>query len=253
MKLHGVVNASPDSLATDSIAVTTDAAVERAQHLIAQGCAGIDLGGAGSTPTAGRVDTETEWARLADKVTAIAALGCELSVDTWNPEVMRRALDAGAGIMNAADGLQHPEMIQLAAEREVPVVLPFLSGPDPKAMELVSGDPVETILDWLEGAIARLTGLGVPRHNLILDPGTGFAPAGWEWDDRYRYQKRVYAQLDRLRRFDLPIYVALPWKETAQHDELLDIILTSGIDYGRCHYPDRVLRAQARITQRSST
>ena len=93
VKLHGVVNASPDSLANFSIALDTASAVARATELIQAGCVGIDLGGAGSTQFAQRVDLEEEWDRLDGKIQAIAALGVDLSVDTWNPEIMARAID----------------------------------------------------------------------------------------------------------------------------------------------------------------
>lgn len=248
MKLHGVINASPDSLATFSIATTVDETVERARFLADNGCVGIDLGGAGSTQFAERVDIEEEWGRLDGKVQAIAAMGLELSVDTWKPEVMERALDAGANFMNAADGLQNAAMAELAADRGVPVVLPFLSGEDPKAMTFVEGDPIEVMLEWFEAALTRLDRSGVQREQVIVDPGTGFGPADWAWEDRRVYQEHVYRNLDRLRVFGCPIYMALPWKMDDGRRELLDILLTVGFDYGRCHDPVQINTALAELT-----
>ena len=251
MKLHGVINASPDSLAGFSVATTVEGAVSRACVLLDGGCDGIDLGGAGSTQFADRVDVEVEWARLDGKVQALADLcrqrDAALSVDSWQPEITSRALDCGATMINAADGLQNPAMVRLAAERDVPVVVPFVWGADPKASRHVIGDPVETICEWFRHSLARWTAAGIARSRLILDPGTGFGPPDWEWADRYRYQKRVYENLDALREFGLPVYLPLPWKQTVQHDELLEICLRSGFDYGRCHRPDRVLEALARL------
>ena len=251
MRLHGVVNASPDSLAGFSVAATVDGAVARAVELLDQGCVGIDLGGAGSTQFADRVDVEAEWQRLDGKVQALAELcearGAKLSVDSWQPEIMRRALDCGVTIINAADGLQNPEMVRLAAESDVPVVAPFVWGADPKASRHVIGDPVEVICKWFDRSLHRWDGAGIERSRLILDPGTGFGPPGWEWADRFRYQKRVYENLAALRAFGLPIYLPLPWKQTDQHDELLEICIRAGFDYGRCHRPDRVLEAMSRL------
>lgn len=247
IKLHGVINASPDSLADFSIAETVEAARTRAELLIEQGCVGIDLGGAGSTPFAERVEIEQEWERLDGKVQAIAALGVELSVDTWQPEIMRRALDAGANFMNAADGLQNPDMIALAADRGVPVVLPFLSGIDPKAMSFVEGEPMDVILPWFEAKLAEVTKAGVAESQLIVDPGTGFAPADWAWEDRRVYQDSVYSQLDRLRVFGLPVYMALPWKFDGGRLELLDTLLRVGFDYGRTHVPDFILARRGEL------
>ena len=247
MKLHGVINASPDSLADFSIALTVEDAVARAELLISQGCAGIDLGGAGSTPFASRVDLAEEWDRLDGKIQAIAALGVELSVDTWQPEIMAKALDAGANFMNAADGLQNPAMVELAADSGVAVILPFLSGIDPKAMTRVEGDPLDTILPWFESQLERVTSAGVAESQLIVDPGTGFAPDDWEWQDRRRYQEAVYSQLDRLRVFGMPIYMALPWKFDGGRLELLDILLRVGFDIGRTHVPDSILQRRTEL------
>jgi dihydropteroate synthase len=58
------------------------------------------------------------------------------------------------------------------------------------------------------------------------------------------YQKIVYSQLDRLRVYDLPLYIALPWKDTVQHAELLDIVIGQDPEYGRAHYPDRIRAAE---------
>jgi dihydropteroate synthase len=246
MELYGVINASPDSLHTESIVHTIDEAMARAAWLRANGANHVDLGGQGSTDIAEITDPDVEWARLKDIVPALAKLGGELSVDSWRPSVMRRALDAGATVMNAADGLQNNAMIELAAERQVPVVLPFLSGPDPRNMQHVTGDPVDVLMEWFAHAVDRAATWGI-RENLILDPGTGFAPPSWPWEERYLYQKRVYSNIDQLRRFELPIYIALPWKQTAQHDELLEIVCRQGVDYGRCHYPDRVRKCEVQV------
>lgn len=246
MLVYGVVNASPDSLNTDSIVNGADEAVMRARALLAAGADAIDLGGQGSTDAADVVAWETEWARLEPVVPALAALGVDVSVDTWRPEVARRALGAGATVINAADGMQSDAMWEVAAEFGVPIVVPFLSGPNPRQMEMVRRDPVEVIVEFFEARLADADRYGL-RHRCIVDPGTGFAPPNWPWDERYLYQKRVYSNLDALRRFDLPLYIALPWKQTAQHDELLEIVLRKRPEYGRAHYPARVRATEARL------
>lgn len=246
MFLYGVVNASPDSLNTDSIATDADSAVARARMLLEQGADAIDLGGQGSTDAAEVVPWQAEWARLAPIVPALAELGVELSIDSWRPEVVRRALEAGATVINAADGMQSEEMWAVAAEFQVPIVLPFLSGPNPREMRLVEADPVRVMLDFFDERLAVADRYGL-RDRCILDPGTGFAPPNWPWEERYVYQKQVYSRLDELRCYGLPLYVALPWKDTPQHAELMDIVLRQRPEYGRAHYPDRVRAAQARL------
>ena len=236
-----MINASGDSLADFSIALDVESAVKRAKELVTAGCVGIDLGAAGSTQFASRVEIEEEWERLDGKIQAIAELGVELSVDTWKPEIMARSLEAGANFMNASDGMQNPEMVEIAVSSGVPVVLPFLSGDDPKSLEFVTGDPIKQIVNWFESSLDRLEKTGLKREQLILDPGTGFGPANWEWEDRYRYQERVYSNIGELKIFGLPIYVALPWKFEDGRRHLLEILLENGFDYGRTHLPKKVL------------
>lgn len=244
--VYGVVNASPDSLNADSIVAGPAEAVARAERLLADGADGIDLGGQGSTDAAEVVPWQAEWARLEALVPAIAALGVPLSVDTWRPEVARRALQHGATVLNAADGMQAGEMWQVAADFDVPIVVPFLSGPNPREMEHVRRDPVEAIAGFFEARLADADRFGL-RRRCVLDPGTGFAPSNWPWDERYAYQKQVYRNLGALRRFGLPLYIALPWKETAQHDELLEIVIGQRPEFGRAHYPEKVRRFERRI------
>jgi len=243
--LYGVVNASPDSLAGDSIATTPEAAVARARQLLADGADGIDLGGQGSTDIAAVVDWTDEWSRVEHLIPALAGLGVEVSIDSWRPEVVRRALDAGATVINAADGMQTDEMWQVAAEYDVPIVVPFLSGPNPREMALVEHDPIAVMIDFFEQRLAHADRFGL-RARCIVDPGTGFAPSNWPWEDRFVYQKQVYSNLDELRRFGLPLYIALPWKETAQHDELLDIVVRQRPEFGRAHYPAKIRAVERR-------
>jgi dihydropteroate synthase len=246
VELFGVVNASPDSLHDGSIVHDAAGAVARARTLLAEGADAIDLGGQGSTDIATVVDPEVEWSRLEALVPALAALGVPLSVDTWRPEVARRALASGATVLNAADGMQTDAMWEVAAEHEAPIVIPFLSGPDPRQMQHVRGDPVDAIVDFFEARLATADRYGV-RRRCIIDPGTGFAPPNWPWEQRYLYQKRVYGELDALRRWGLPLYIALPWRETPQHDELMEIALRGRPEYGRCHHPAKVRAVERRI------
>jgi dihydropteroate synthase len=247
MFIFGVCNASPDSLHTDSIITDADQAGARADWLLGTGAQGIDLGGQGSTDNATIIDPELEWSRVIEVLPTLAARGVPLSIDTWRPAVARRALRNGATWLNAADGLQTDAMLEVAAEFGCPVVVPFLHGPDPRHLRhLDDGDPLDVMVDWFASVLARADAFGV-RDRCVVDPGTGFAPSNWPWEQRYLFQKHVYSNLDRLRIFGLPIYIALPWKETAQHAELLDIVIEQEVDYGRAHHPDRVRAAMARL------
>ena len=246
MQLYGVCNASPDSLNADSIVTTPESAIARATYLRDNGADRIDLGGQGSTDIATVVAWTTEWDRLRDIIPAIASLGMIISVDTWRPEVARLALTTGATVLNAADGLLTDEMWEIGAELADEIVLPYLNGPDPRNLQHIVGDPVQVMVNWFEAQMVTARKFGVV-DKLVIDPGTGFAPPNWLWEQRYRFQKYVYSNLHQLRRFGRPIYIALPWRETAQHDELLDIVLAARVEFGRGHYPAKIRRREREL------
>ncbi|MEC8364572.1 MAG: hypothetical protein VXZ51_01290, partial [Actinomycetota bacterium] len=91
---------------------------------------------------------------------------------------------------------------------------------------------------------------GLKKNQLILDPGTGFGPANWDWKDRFEYQERVYSNLDQLKTFGLPVYVALPWKFEDGRKDLLEILLKIGFDYGRTHLPQKILEIKKELESR---
>ena len=246
MFLFGVINCSPDSLHQESIVRNAAEALARIEFLRSTGAQGLDVGGQGSTGIATVVDTETEWARLREVLPLAVQQGELVSVDTWRHEVMRRSMELGVNVLNAADGMSTAESWEIAAEFQATVVLPFLNGPNPHALTHVVGDPLDAMVDFFRDRLRLADRYGL-RNRCLLDPGTGFGPAGWEWSDRYLYQREVYSNLDRLRVFDLPLYIPLPWKITEQHLELLDIVLAKRPEYGRAHDPGHIRRAEAAV------
>ena len=239
MEIFGVVNASTDSLADFSVVSNYDEALAYGTKLLADGADHLDLGGQASHGTADMVTPAQEWAILEEPLRALISLGVSVSVDTWQVETARLAFDAGADVLNAADALQDDEMLRFAAERECQVVLPFMLGPDPRHLKHVEGDPVAVMVSWFAEQLERVEKFGI-RDRILLDPGTGFAPGGWDWSERYEYQKLIYGGLGELRQFDLPIYVPVPWKQTEDRMELLDIVLAQDVDFARAHRPDQV-------------
>lgn len=246
MQIFGVVNASPDSLAGFSVASGYDEAAELGARLLARGADHLDVGAQASHGDAALVTPDEEWEILEAPLAALVDLGVDVSVDTWQPETARRAFAAGARVLNAAEALQDPEMVELAAQLDCLVVLPFMLGPDPRHLRHVDGDPVEVMVRWFDEQLTRLEPFGLVDR-LLLDPGTGFAPAHWDWADRYRYQKAIYLGLGRLRAFGRPLYVPIAWKQTPDRMELVDIVLDSEPEYIRSHIPSQVRARWSRL------
>lgn len=247
MLIFGVVNCSPDSLGADSFVPDGTAARQRISLLLDDGADAIDVGGQGSTERASIVsDWSTEWHRVEPAVVAAVERGLSVSIDTWRPEVATQAFAAGADTLNAANGMQDDALWALAADHGVTVVVPFMNGPNPFELTHVEGDPIEAMLDYFAERLATAQRYGL-RDRCLLDPGTGFGPHGWPWDERYLYQKHVYANLHRLRTLGRPLYIPLPWRDTAQHEELLEIVMGQRPEYGRAHYPRHIREVEARV------
>ena len=245
--IFGVVNCSPDSLNTESFVGDEREASRRIDALLSTGADGIDIGGQGSTEIATLTDWQTEWDRVAPAIRAATARTSDVSIDTFRVEVARAAFEAGVTVLNAANGMQADTSWELAAEFRTSIVVPFMNGPNPLELEHVVGDPLDAMIDYFGDRLSTADRFGV-RDRCWLDPGTGFGPHGWAWEDRYHYQKAVYSGLDRLRVLDRPLYIPLPWRETPQHEELLEIVLAQRPEYGRAHYPDRIRAVEERLT-----
>ncbi len=244
MILYGIVNASPDSTVAESIVDSPESALARARSLLADGADAIDLGGQGSTDQASVVDWTVEWSRVEHLVPALAGLGVDVSIDSWRPEVVARALQAGATVINAADGMQHEAMWQVAADFDVPIVLPYLHGPDPKQLGELHTDPIRAMVDFFEDRLRTADRYGL-RSRCIVDPGTGFAPKNWARSDPYTYQEIVFTQVDELRRFGLPLYIALPY--APEQETLVEIVLRHRPEFGRCHRPAAIRRIERQL------
>lgn len=242
-----MVNASPDSKADFSVVEGCAEAAARGAEMLAEGADHFDLGGEGSTPGSGEVSAADEWRRVEGPLRGLLSLGAEVAIDTRKPDVARRALEAGATVLNAGDALQSPDMVELAACSGVPVVLPFMLGRDFRSVRDVRGDPVTVMVEWFASRIERLRQAGVTQR-LLLDCGVGFGPHDMDWPQRAAYQRAIYSGLGELRRFDLPLYVPVPWLQTPDRLELLDLALSQQPDYIRAHRPAQVRAHHAALT-----
>lgn len=171
--LMGVVNITPDSFSDGGRLPTAAAAVELGLKLREQGALVVDVGGESTRPGAPGVSVDEESERILPAIAELAAAGVLTSVDTRKPEVARRALSAGARIVNDVGGLRDPQMLEVCAAAGAPVVIMHMQG-EPGTMQ---DDPhyddvVGEVSDFLTAAAVRATLAGVP--DVLLDPGIGF-------------------------------------------------------------------------------
>jgi dihydropteroate synthase len=175
--IMGILNVTPDSFSDGGAFLDPDSAIAHANDLVAQGADIIDIGGESTRPGAKPVDVEEEIRRVVPAIAKLAPdVGIPISIDTTKASVARAALDAGAQIVNdVSAGRFDDEMLPLAAERKVPIVLMHMLG-DPRTMQSSPSyrDVVGEIASFLaeRAAVARATGVE-PGH-ILIDPGFGF-------------------------------------------------------------------------------
>ncbi|RME42193.1 MAG: dihydropteroate synthase [Deltaproteobacteria bacterium] len=173
--IMGILNVTPDSFSDGGRFLRPEAAIGRALEMIEEGADLLDIGGESTRPGAQPVDTATEIARVVPVVEAIAArTEVPISIDTTKAEVARRALEAGADIINDISAARFdPQIVEVAARFEAPMVLMHIRGtPQTMQNDLHYDDVVAEIEGYLRERIATLRGRGLSRF--ILDPGIGF-------------------------------------------------------------------------------
>lgn len=176
-RIVGIINVTPDSFSDGGRFLAANAAIARALELEAQGADMLDIGGESTRPGAADIDIEEEWRRIGPVVTELARRSrITLSVDTRNAEVMRRAVAAGARIINDVSALTHdPESLAVAAGSCLPVILMHAQG-DPRTMQVDPryDDVVLDVTDVLSARVAACLAAGIARERIIVDPGIGF-------------------------------------------------------------------------------
>jgi dihydropteroate synthase len=173
----GVVNVTPDSFSDGGQWFEPDAAVAHGRELLDQGADILDVGGESTRPGAQRPTVEEELRRVVPVVSALAAQGAVVSVDTMRAPVAQAALDAGAALVNdVSGGLADPTMVELVAARRVLYVAMHWRGHSADMQSrAVYGDVVADVCDELKQRAEALVSAGVDEDLLVLDPGFGFA------------------------------------------------------------------------------
>lgn len=175
VRVMGIVNVTPDSF-FDGGRSSAHQALAHAQQLLHEGADLLDIGGESSRPGAEPVPWDVEWQRIEPVLKEALSFGVPLSIDTCKPEVMQRALDLGADIVNDIHALGAPGALDLVARHPAcGVCLMHMSGV-PQTMQASPwhADVVAEVEAFLAGRAAALVGHGVDRRRIVLDPGIGF-------------------------------------------------------------------------------
>lgn len=177
MVVMGVLNVTPDSFFDGGKYFSLDSAVDRAYELAEQGAGIIDIGGESTRPGAKPVSEEEELRRVIPVIERVAdRLKLPISIDTMKPAVARRALQAGASIVNdVAANRTDPQMWEIVAEFSAGYIANHMQG-TPQTMQInpTYKDVVSEINEFFGDRLVKLKDCGVRKENVVLDPGIGF-------------------------------------------------------------------------------
>jgi len=251
-QILGVLNVSPESMVTESIAIGDEAVRARAEMLVRTGAHWIDLGGRSITPDAPRIDDATEQARLFSALATLRAAPHDprdahrVSVDTWSPETGIAALARGADAVNYTGGTLPAALLDAVAARGALLFVTFMPYADAYAMRTAKPAAVgiEAVLAHLGPKVEAARRAGVER--LVVDPNVGIIHPSTDDHRKIHQQLEIVWQLDRLRTLGCPILLYAARKpEPLARIMMASAVLHARADYVRTHTPEMIVRLLA--------
>jgi dihydropteroate synthase len=172
----GVLNVTPDSFSDAGQFFDTDKAIEHGLKMAGEGAAIIDVGGESTRPGAQPVPAKEQIRRVVPVISALCKkVDVTISIDTYDFEVAKAALDAGAAMINDITALSDERLGKLAAEYRVPVVLMHIQEtPATMQVEPKYKDVVREVQQFLIERAKRAEQLGISKDMIFIDPGIGF-------------------------------------------------------------------------------
>jgi len=181
-KVMGIVNVTPDSFSDGGKFSQTHLAVAHALKLVEEGASILDIGGESTRPNAISVSLQEELDRVIPVIEALIEqfkqnnqINIPISIDTYKPQVMQAAINAGASMVNDVRALQETGALQIVAKSSVGVCLMHMQG-TPTTMQLNPqyDDVVTDVKAFLMARLQACIHAGCRASNILLDPGFGF-------------------------------------------------------------------------------
>ncbi|OEG00328.1 dihydropteroate synthase [Vulcanibacillus modesticaldus] len=190
----GILNVTPDSFSDGGKFNDLEAAINQAKKMVEEGADIIDVGGESTRPGHQAVPLEEELKRVIPIIERLSQeISVPISIDTYKAEVAKRAIEAGAHIINDVWGFKRdPDMANVAAELEVPVIL--MHNREDRNYQSLMDDIIADLRESIDIAIKA----GVKDDNIILDPGIGFAKT-------YEQNLVVMNRLDEIVALGYPV------------------------------------------------
>lgn len=198
----GILNVTPDSFSDGGRYLDANRAIDHAYQMIEDGADIIDIGGESSRPGALPVSTDEELIRVLPVIDALAkGTDAFISIDTYKPPVARKALQAGAHIVNDITALGDADMAGVVAGMGAGLILMHMKGV-PRTMQHspVYQDLIPEILTFLRNRIDKAQAEGVCPDRIMIDPGIGFGKTA-------EHNLEILRSLDAFRSLDKPILI----------------------------------------------
>jgi dihydropteroate synthase len=213
--IMGVLNVTPDSFSDGGNFFESQSAIEHGLRLLGEGADVLDIGGESTRPGAAAlsgqpaVSAEEEFRRVLPVIQQLLRLRPEaiVSIDTYKARVARRAVEAGAEIVNDVSGLHwDPEMADTVAGLKCGLVLMHMRGRPAEWRTLPPLDnPVDLVSRELQERSKTAIAAGTSRECIVLDPGFGF---GKRFDENYP----LLARFDDLHKLGFPLLAGVSRK-----------------------------------------
>ncbi len=193
----GVLNLTPDLFSDGGQFVAPDRALAQARRMIAEGADIIDIGAESTRPYGAQpISADQELERLRPVLAEVISLGIPVSIDSMKPAVIAWALDQGAAIANDVWGLQRdPDMAGLLGARRAPVIVMHNRDRVDAGIDIM-----KDIAAFFARSLEIAAKAGIPRGNIVLDPGIGFGKTPEQ-------SMTALARLGDFREFGLPLLV----------------------------------------------
>ncbi len=175
--LMGIINMTDDSFYEQSRQKDEQSALKTAQTMVLDGASILDIGGQSTRPRAKIIDWQEEAKRVVPIIKQIKKHFPEsiISIDSFNPETLEQALDAGGDIINDITGASNPKVIALAKSYNVPIIIMHMQG-DVQTMQdnPTYSDVTAQVWQFLQDRVSTLIKNEIQKDKIIIDPGIGF-------------------------------------------------------------------------------
>jgi dihydropteroate synthase len=207
----GVINLSPDSKNTHTVARSVDEALAIADRYRQWGASIIDVGGQSTHYDNATIESADEISRVVPTIEALAAEGHPVAIDTWKPDVAEAAVAAGASIVNDTGGMADPSMRDVVGRSGVAAIAVYVEGANPHAVGEVEirEDKAEVTAHGFRALLSELAVHGI--DNVIIDPGIALNYRG-DYEAYSRMQLDVITGSDHLHSLGKPLLIPIPRK-----------------------------------------